>query len=56
MTYSNKITFRFLTIKKEVLLKESKEDDFDSLSDYLRYIIDNRQIIRRRKNETRTTA
>lgn len=53
MSLCNKITVRLLTVKKDDLIKESKEKNFDSLSDYLRFIIDNRQVIGEVKNEAR---
>lgn len=53
MSLCNKITIRFLTNLKETLIKESDERGFSSLSEYLRYIIDNRKIIMEVKNEKR---
>ena len=45
MPYSNKIDIRFVTVKKEDLIKEQKKYGYASLSHYLRVIIDNRKLI-----------
>jgi len=55
MSYCNKITVRFLTVNKDELIKESDLYFFDSLSAYLRFLIENREIILEAfKNERRT--
>lgn len=54
MGHPNKITFRNLGISKEELVKESEQYFFESLSDYLRYIIKNRNRVMEVEDAART--